>query len=402
MGVVGPNGIGLQAFWDSILTNRSGIKPISLFATAGHPCDIAGEIQDFSESTHLPGQRHTDRLSRQARFALAAVLQAYQHSGYRDVAPSGMHDIPLFMGVSSSAIEVIVRAYDRLSTSGPDKFPHHWVSASQPQQAASEIAYRLPFTPRTQTIASACASGLEAVAAGVEILRSGRADFAIVGAADAPINAVTFASMAGAGLVRRSAFPPGEACRPFDRDHSAGAVSEGAAALTLETLESARARGAAIFGEILGYHANMDEEITRPGRGLTGTMQGALDNSHLLPRDIDYVNAHAPGHYLLDVQESQAIQEVLGAHAYHIPVTSIKGITGSPLAAAGPMQIIACCLAMAYDLIPPTANHHQPAEGCDLDYAPRQARRLRVSRILINSHGLGNGNISMVLERIAA
>lgn len=399
-----PNGIGVEAFWRTLLSGQSGVGLITLFDASRHPCCIAGEVRGFDPLRHLPEGVNPKRLARHTQLALAAARLALQDVGLgAGEKLLDSVDVSLMMGVSSSSFDVIELGKDRMTAHGPDRVPSHSVDASQPHQIASVITRHLPFITRAITVSSACAAGLDAVATAADWLRAGRTTVALTGGADAPVNPLAMAFLAKGGLV--STHPvnnPSTASRPFDRDRDCGVIAEGSGVVVMETLECALARGVRPYLEILGYASHMDTDQRMPGSGLEETMRVALANAGLLPQAIRYISAHGPGHPVMDLVETDAIKRVFGACAAKIPISSIKGVTGNPLSAGGALQLIACCLAARYGIIPPTSNLDHPDEGCDLDYVPRDARRSRMTTMLINSHGLGGGNISMVVRAWAA
>ena len=400
VGVVAPNGIGKDAFWTSLLECRSGVKAITLFDASQHPCRIAGEVQDFDPAVHLGPGINAKRLARQTQLALAATFEALADAGISRETLASESAVPLILGVSSSAIEVIEYGMERMLERGPGKVPSHIVHACQPHQAASIVSQHIPLLTRSTTISSACAAGVDAIAVAAELIRSERADVAICGGTDAPINPLTFACLAKAGLVSLRNETPGKASRPFDLDRDSGIISEGAGILILENLDHARARGATPYLEITGYATHVDTDLDISGSGLEPTMIESLANAGRRPGNVDYICAHGPGHPYLDRIETLMIKNVFGAQAHRIPVSSIKGVTGNPLSAAGALQLIACSMAMRHDLIPPTANLDTPDPDCDLDYVPKVPRAAHLGCILINAHGLGGGNSCLVVERI--
>ena len=395
-----PNGIGLEAFWRTLLAGQSGVGVITLFDASRHPCCIAGEVSDFDPSRHLPEGINSKRLARHTQLALAAAHLALQDAGLNaDGKFSETDDVSLILGVSSSAFDVIELGKDRMTAHGPDRVPSHSVDACQPHQAATVVTRYMPFITHAVTISSACAAGLDAIATASDWVRAGRTTIALTGGADAPVNPLAMAFLAKGGLV--SVHPmtnPATASRPFDRDRDCGVIAEGAGVVVMETVECALARGVRPYVEILGYSTHMDTDLRMPGSGLEVTMREALANAGLLPQAIRYISAHGPGHPVMDRVETEAIKRVFGPCAAQIPISSIKGVTGNPLAAGGALQLIACCLAARYGIIPPTSNLEHPDEGCDLDYVPIEPRRSRITTMLINSHGLGGGNSSMVIK----
>jgi 3-oxoacyl-[acyl-carrier-protein] synthase II len=399
LGVVAPNGIGKEAFWSTLLEGKSGIGPITLFDASQHPSRIAGEIKNFSPATHLGPNINPRRLARQTQLALAATYLALKDASLTKEDLATEYAIPLVLGVSSSAIEMVSQGMERLLTRGPGRVPTHTVTACQPHQAASVVSQHVPLLTQATTISSACAAGLDAIAAAASLIRQGKADVAICGGADAPINRLTYACMAAAGLVSLRNDTPEQACRPFDLDRDSGVISEGAGILILENREHARGRGVTAYLEITGFATRMDTDLAIPGSGLEHTMGLALANAGRGPAHVDYICAHAPGHPVLDRIETIMIKNAFGRDAYRIPISSIKAVTGSPLAAAGPFQVIACALAMRDGLIPPTANLEKPDPDCDLDYVPLKPRHARLNCMLINTHGLGGGNSTLIVER---
>lgn len=398
-----PNGIGKEAFWESLVAGRSGIGPITLFDASKHPCRIAGEVKGFDARIHFDPEINPKRLARQTQFALAATRMALEDAALTKESLEPECSVPLVLGVSSSAIEVIEYGMERMLERGPSRVPSHIVHACQPHQAASIVSEHVPLVTQALTISSACAAGADAIGAAVDMLRQGRAEVAICGGADAPINPLTFACLARAGLVSSLCNDhPERASAPFAVDRDSGVISEGAGILILELLDHALARGAHPYMEITGFATHMDTDLGVAGSGLELTMALALANAGRRADHVDYICAHGPGHPVMDRVETIMIKKVFGRRAYSVPISSIKGVIGNPLAAAGALQTIACALMVRRDVITPTANLHTPDPDCDLDYVPLRARHMRLDCALINAHGLGGGNSSLVVERVPA
>ena len=401
LGVVAPSGIGKGAFWDSLLTCKSGIGPITLFDARAFKSKIAGEVKNFDLLDYHEPKTRVDRLARHTQFALAAAKEAITDAGllrYQG-GEAGGH-IPVILGVSSSAMDVVAHGNDRLLSRGPARVPTYIIDASIPQQAASVVSQELGFSTRAQTISSACAAGLEAIGEATSVIQFGKADIAVAGGGDAHISPLPFACLDKAGLASRRNDDPEHASRPFDRDCDSGVISEGTGVVILENLEHALARGAHIYCEIQGFGRRGDPDLAEPASGMGDAMEIALANAGRRPEDVDFICAHGPGHPVIDRIESEAIKCVFGQAAYRVPVTSIKGVVGNPVSGAGPMQLIASACVIESGLIPPTANLEHPAPGCDLDYVTREPRLARVRCALINVHGLGGGNDCMVVERM--
>jgi 3-oxoacyl-[acyl-carrier-protein] synthase II len=274
------------------------------------------------------------------------------------------------------------------------------VGALTPQAAANAIADRIGKQANAETISSACPSGLDAVAMAAAMIRSGEADLAIAGGADAPLTRHTFAAFIATGLASCANGEPEKASRPFDANRDTGVISEGAGMFVLENLERAEARGATVYLEISGFSRQRDRAPEEPASGMVEAMQVALANAGRTPEDVDYISAYGPGHPILDAAEVKYIKEVFGKNAYSIPVSSIKGVTGNPLSAGGPLQLAACAMSFRDQVVAPTINHDAPDPACDLDFVPQRPRRMKLDCILMNVRGLGGSASSLVVERV--
>lgn len=400
LGALAANGNGKTAFWKTILERRSGIDRITLFDTSGLPIQIAGEVKDFDLAAFCDVRMNPKRLARQTQLALAAAQMALNDAALDRDAIRKVQPVPVVIGVSSSAIEIVDRSKEQLLNHGPRRMSPYLVGASQPHAVSSAVGHWLGVDTMPTTLSTACPSGLDAIAMAAAAIRSGRAEIAVAGGADAPINTLTVASFAATGLTPENVENPAKASRPFDRDRRGGILAEGAAVVILESREHALARGVHPILEIMGYGTANDRTGDEPASGLYDSMTRALANSCLLASDVDFVSAHGPSDPVIDRVETGMIKRLMGGHAYSIPVSSIKGVTGNPLAAAGVLQIVAAAMAVETETIPPTANYEHSDPACDLDYVPK-ARRGRIHRALVNLHGLGGGNSSLIVQRFA-
>jgi 3-oxoacyl-[acyl-carrier-protein] synthase II len=400
MGVLAPNGIGLDAFWKSLVAGRSGIGPITLFDSTGFKSRIAGEVKNFDPLDYIEVKHKPKRMARHTQLAFAAMKMALADGRFDPAREIIDHPFPVMVGVSTTAMEILEGGFNDLTQRGPGA-----VSAGvfdcQPQAVTQMLALALGISARATTISSACPSGLDAIASAVAMIRNGEADVAIAGGTDAPITPLSMASFATARLSSTNNSDPAHASRPFDRLRDSGVISEGAGMVLLEEYESAVARGATPYMEICGYATQGDDFASGEVFGLAQTMRNAISSADKRPEEIDYICAYAPSHPALDIVENDMIKNVFGRGAYSIPVSSIKGVTGNPLSAAGPLQLITCGLTFKHDVIPPTANFEVPDPRCDLDYVPNRSRKRRINTALINVRGLGGGNSSMVVQRFA-
>ena len=402
IGVVAPNGIGKEAFWHSLRHGISGISRISLFDPKELKAQIAGEVRGFNEQELLSKPFKTNRMARHTKFALVAADEALADAGLPLAEAPPDYPVPIVMGVGTSACDVLGKNYECMMRRGLKGALPTTVDAALPQAPAAAISEYVDVNARVLTMSSACAAGLDAIAHAMELIESERTDIAIAGGTDAPITPLSFASFSAAGLASSRNDSPETASRPFDRERDTGVISEGAGVVVLENLEHALARGATPYMLLSGYSVQRDpSRAPAPATGLGMTMEQAMNNAGKRPTDIDYICAHGPSHPTLDLVETTMIKQALSRRAYAIPVSSIKGVLGNPLSAAGPLQVAACGLALRAQQVPPTANYEFPDPKCDLDYVPKEAREQKLDCAMINAHGVGGGNTSMVVERVA-
>ncbi|HKP02085.1 MAG TPA: beta-ketoacyl-[acyl-carrier-protein] synthase family protein [Chthoniobacterales bacterium] len=399
MGILAPNGIGLKAFWDSLVAGRSGVGPITRFDPSAFESRIAGEVKNFDPLDYIEPKFKPKRMARHTQFAFAAMKMALADAEFEPSRHPVDHPIPVMLGVSTTAMDILDDCWGDLSERGP-RGVRAGVIDGQPQAATQVLTMALGISAHATTISSACPSGLDAVATAAAMIRRGEADIAVAGGTDAAITPVTMASFATAGLSSTRNSDPERASRPFDLLRDSGIISEGAGMLILENYETAVARGVTPHLEITGYGTQGDDYSSHELFGLGQTMRSALTSAGKNPEDVDYICAYGPGHPALDIVETDMIKRVFGRRAYSIPVSSIKGVTGNALSAAGPHQIITCALCFKHEMIPPTANYEVADPRCDLDYVPGRFRNRRINTALINVRGLGGGNSSLVVERV--
>ena len=398
MGILAPNGIGNDKFWESLLAGRSGIGPITLFDASDLKSRIAGEVKNFDPHDYIDPELKPKRMARHTQFAYAAAMMALKDAGLEVSEADLPSPTPVVVGVSTSAMDIIERSISNFAERGENGISPTAVGALTPQAAANVIADRIGVHAHASTVSSACPSGLDALAIAATMIESGAAELAIAGGADAPITKHTFAAFIATGMSSCRNGEPERASRPFDLERDSGVISEGAGMFVLEDLERAEARGARSYLEINGYARQRDDIPENPGSGLLGSMRLALANSSRSIDAIDYICAYGPGHPVLDAAEVRYIKEVFGERAYSIPISSIKGVTGNPLAAGGPLQVAACALSLRDQIIPPTANYELPDPDCDLDFVPRP-RKAKLDSILLNVRGLGGSASSLVVSR---
>jgi len=394
MGVLAPNGIGLDAFWQSLLAGRSGIGAITLFDASNLKSQIAGEVKNFDPHQFIEPELRPRRMARHTQFAYAAAMMALNDAKIDIRHGSLPSPTPVVIGVSTSALDVIEKVFRDSETKGLQGVSPTALGASKPQAAANVIADRIGVCANAATVSSACPSGLDAIAIACGLIRNGEAEIGIAGGADAPITEHGVASFVASGL--SSAFrngDPQKASRPFDRQRISGVLSEGAGIVVLENLERAQARGAKIYVELGGFGTQRDLTPDQPATGLIGAMRQALANANCRPSDIDYISVYGPGDLF------ECVKQVFGPYSYIVPISSIKGVTGNPLAAGGPLQLVSCALSIQAQLVVPTANCEDPDPRCDVNLVTLRPRKARINRALINVRGLGGSASSFVISR---
>jgi len=401
MGVLAPNGIGLEAFWESLLQCRSGIGPITLFDASKFKTQIAGEIKGFDPAEFIEPEMKPKRMARHTQLAYAATMMALKDAGLEMNNLNLPSPTPVVIGVSTSAIDVIESVHFAVDRGTPNRAPVSSAAASIPQAAANTIADRIGTYANATTVSSACPSGLDALAEAAAMVRSGEVEAAVAGGADAPITPLTLASFIGSGLVSASNGEPELASKPFDLTRESGVLAEGAGIFIVENYERALARGARSYVEIAGFGKQRDTDRTKPASGLLDSMKLALANAGRSINDVDYISAYGTGDPILDAAEVAVIKQLFGARAYEIPISSIKGVTGNALGASGPLQVIASALAIRDRQIPPTANLRSFDPTCDLDFVPCRPRRAKIDSALINVRGIGGTASTLVIHRLA-
>jgi 3-oxoacyl-[acyl-carrier-protein] synthase II len=390
-GVLAANGIGEDAFWSSLLEGKSGICRVTQFDPQGLTCQIAGEVKGFQPEKYIYRQLKPRRMGRFSQFAIASTLMAIEKSRLDLQQLQQEYILPIVMGISTSAMDLFAKKPQFFT--GPGSIPN---------AAASATSVELGLNTRLTTLSSACVSSTDAMAIGTSMIRLGESDIVLVGGSDSSITRYVFEGIGQSGMLSSRNDHPEHASRPFDQRRDGGIIAEAAGMIVMESLEHALARGATIYAEITGYGSISDAATAQDGSGLEASMQKAIANAGLRAKDIDTISAHGPSDIHLDKIETSMIKQVFGNRAYDIPVTSIKGTTGNPFGAAGVLQIITSILSMQHGLIPPIANYEHPDPACSLDFVATAPRAGKFRRILINSHGVGRVNSSLVIEKVSS
>jgi len=385
-------GIGKDDFWKNLIAGKSGIAEVERFDTSKFPMHRAGEVKDFKAEDFMP-KTVSARVGRGSQLAIAASRLALE-DGRADIKKIGKDNIGIIIGTTmgeSPSIEMI----DRFWTSGGEGDVYTANVRNFPvNNLSGNVTLFFGFTAYNYVIPTACSAGNYSIGYAFDLIRSGRIDIFLAGGAD-PLSRLAFT-----GFNRLFAMAP-EKCQPFDKNRKGMMLGEGGAMLLVETLESARKRGAEIYAEILGYGLSCDAfNMTIPSKtGIVKVIEKAVRNSGIKKEDVDYISAHGTGTGQNDKTETEAIKEVFGSSAPKIPVSSIKSMLGHTMGTASALEAMSCCLAIKDGMIPPTINYETPDAECDLDYVPNKARKGKVDIALNNSFAFGGNNACVVLGR---
>ncbi len=383
------------------MAGRSGIDFISTFDTGGFPVRIAAEVRGFDPAA-VVGPKEARRLDRNVVMAVAAATEAAE-----DASLEGAYEparVGVLFGTAIGGLFGIVEQHSILLERGSDRVSPYFIPSVLPDAASGQIAIALGLRGPNYAPVSACATGSTAIGEAAEVIRRGSADAVLAGGAEACLHPLILAGFcAMRGLAAEDEYPP-RASRPFDLTREGFVMGEGACVLVLEELEGARARGATIYAEVLGYGASNDaHHLAQPDPesvGVVEMMRAALERAEVAPERVGYINAHGTSTPLGDLAETKAIKEVFGDHAYELAVSSTKSMTGHCFGAAGAVEALMCVLALHEGVIPPTINYETPDPECDLDYVPNEARRVQVEVALSNAMGLGGHNGCVLFGRV--
>ncbi|BET69590.1 beta-ketoacyl-ACP synthase II [Opitutales bacterium ASA1] len=402
LGVVSAVGNGPEAFWEGLISGRSGIDRITAFDTSDYPCKIGAEVRDFDPCAWMD-PKEARRNDRYTQFAVAAAKQGIRDAGI-DLGAIDGDRCGVFVGSGIGGIITIETQARVLFERGPRKVSPFMIPSLIANIASGVVAIELGARGPNFSIVSACASSTHSIGESLKTLRAGEADIMIAGGAEAPITGLGYAGFCSMKAMSIRNEEPQRASRPFDRGRDGFVMGEGAGVLVLETLEHARARGARIYCELAGYGASCDAfHITQPdtaGRGLALAMRSALRSAGMTADEVDYINAHGTSTPYNDKFETAAIKQVYGEHARRLLVSSTKSMTGHLLGAAGAIEAAATVKAIASGIVPPTINLDTPDPECDLDYVPHKARSASVRAAMSNNLGFGGQNAALVFRRL--
>lgn len=401
LGCISPVGLNVEDTWSALISGMSGAGPITHFDASQHKTRIAAEVKGFDPVARF-GQREARKMDRFAQLAIAAAEEAIESASLK-IDESNRDRVGILIGTGIGGITTMLETYDLYRQRGADRVGPFLIPMMISDSAAGILAIRTGARGPNMSLATACATGTNAIGEAAEIIRRGGADIMLAGSSEAAIVPLAMAGLNSMTALSTRNDEPTRASRPFDRERDGFLMGEGAGMLVLESLESARARNVPILCEFSGYGASDDAyHISAPvenGAGAALAMQRALQDAGLRPEDIGYINAHGTSTRLNDKSETAAVKAVFGQSAQRVPISSTKSMTGHLLGASGSLEAAVCVKVLNEHVLPPTINYEHQDPDCDLDYVPNKARAAAPIRVMSNSFGFGGHNATIVLSR---
>lgn len=401
IGLICGSGNEKEEVWSNLLAGRSAVGPITRFDVTAFSVRIASEVKNFDPLKFME-KKEVKKMDLFIHYAVAAAVEAMGDSGLQ-VSKENAERVGAYIGSGIGGFGVIEREHEKFLKGGPGKISPFFIPAAIVNLAAGQVSIRFGAKGPNSATCTACSTGAHAVGDSFKIIQRGDADAMICGGAEAAITTMGVGGFAAMRALSTRNHDPERSSRPFDANRDGFVIGEGAGILILEELEHARARGAKIYAEMIGYGMSSDAfHITQPsedGDGAVRVMQNAIKDAGIAPHEVDYINAHGTSTYYNDKLETKAIKRVFGDSAYSIPVSSTKSMMGHLLGAAGGVEAGVIALAIRDQIIPPTANYERPDPDCDLDYVPNTARRANIRHALSNSFGFGGTNAALLMKR---
>jgi beta-ketoacyl-acyl-carrier-protein synthase II len=401
VGAITPLGIGAEAYWDGLVSGRSGISYVDAFDTTDLEVKIGGQVRGFNPKDFMDF-KSAKRMDRFAQFAVASAREALEQAGL-EINDDNRENIGVVINTGGGGIPSIEQEVTNMVTKGPKAVHPLLIPVFAPNMASCQVSMAFGIHGPSVTSVAACAAGVQAFVDAVNMLERGEADVVITGGTEAGLTPVAIASLTSMTALSRRNDPPEEASRPFDKDRDGFVFSEGSAVMVLETLEHAQERGAKIIAEVLGGAYTSDAyHITASapgGRGAALAMKRALKRSDLQPEDIDFVAAHATATEIGDISETEALKNAFGEHAYKLSISANKSSIGHLLGAAGATSSLSAVMALRDQIVPPTLNLHNQDSRCDLNYTPLVAQKREIRRSMSNGFGFGGQNAVCLFQR---
>jgi 3-oxoacyl-[acyl-carrier-protein] synthase II len=401
MGIVSPVGLDVASAWESILAGRSGIQPITHFDIESFSTRFGGPIYGFDVTEYI-SKKEARKMDAFIHYGIAAGCQALTDSGL-EVTEENAGRIGVAVGSGIGGVTGIENGYGAFLKGGPRKISPFFVPANIINMVAGNLSIMHGLKGPNISIVSACATGTHNIGEAARMIERGDTDVMLAGGAEMATSPTGLGGFAAARALSTRNEDPERASRPWDRDRDGFVLSDGAAVVVLEELETARARGARIYAELIGFGMNSDAfHMTAPaenGEGACDCMRLAFRDAGIAPDQVDYINAHGTSTPAGDVAETRAVKGALGDHAYSVAVSSTKSMTGHMLGAAGGAEAVFTILAIRDQVAPPTINLESPDPDCDLDYVPNSAREMKIDIAISNSFGFGGTNGTLAFKR---
>jgi 3-oxoacyl-[acyl-carrier-protein] synthase II len=402
VGVVSPLGTGNSKNWQALLAGKSGIGPITRIDASDQPVRIAGEVKDFVAEDFID-KKEIKKMDLFIQYSLAAAHFAMADSGLV-INEENAERVGVLVGAGLGGLPAIERYHTAVLEGGYKKISPFFIPMLIINLAPGHISIKHGAKGPNLSSVSACATGTHSIGDAYHMIRRGDADAMIAGGTEATVTPLAIGGFAVMKALSTNNDDPTGASRPFDKERDGFVLSEGAGIVVLEEYEAAKARGAKIYGEVVGYGLSGDAyHLTTPapgGEGAARCMKMALSTAKVNPEQVDYINAHGTSTAFNDLYETMGIRTVFGAHADKLMVSSTKSMTGHLLGAAGGIEAIFCLMAMQNSVVPPTINYRAPDPACDLDYVPNTARDAKVQYAMSNSFGFGGTNASLLFKKL--
>ena len=402
LGMVSPVGLNVKESWSSILAGHSGVGPITAFDASDLPVRIAAAVKGFDGGEFLP-RKDLKKMDLFIQYSIAAGVEAMQDSGY-EVTDANAERIGVNIGSGMGGLVMIQEGISNLVQKGHRRITPFFVPATIINMASGNLSIKLGLKGPNLAMVTACASGSHAIGDSARLIACGDVDAMIAGGAESPISGIGISGFSQAKALSTRNDDPTAASRPWDRDRDGFVLGEGAGLVFLEEYEQARARGAHIYAELIGFGMSGDaHHMTSPspsGEGAARCMKNALRDAELNPEDIQYINAHGTSTPAGDQAETAAAKTVYGDHVYKLAMSSTKSMTGHGMGAAGGFEAVFCALALRDQVMPATINLDNPGPDQDLDYVPHTARDAKLDVVMSNSFGFGGTNATVILKKL--
>ena len=400
LGAITPVGNNTEEFWKNIKAGKCGIDEITAFDTTNYKVKLAGEVKNYNPEDYFD-KRTAKRMDRFSQFAIIAAKEAWEDSKL-DKEKENMERVGVILGSGIGGLNTMEKDITNLVEKGPDRVSPMFIPMAICNMAAGNVAIELGIKGESISMVTACATGTHCIGESFRMIKNGYQDIVLAGGTEASINPIGVAGFTNIKALSQ-ATDKNRASIPFDKERSGFVMGEGAGVIILEELEHAKARGAKIYAEIVGYGATSDAyHITSPapgGEGGARAMKVAMEEAGVKPEEITYINAHGTSTHLNDSCETMAIKTALGEAASKVMVSSTKSNTGHLLGAAGGVEAIVCCKAIEDNFVPATINYKVPDEECDLDVVPNEGRNIEVKYAMSNSLGFGGHNATILFKK---